>query len=297
GSGDDEVEWLRDEAEELRLKLEALRAADSRDQLRAACAGAAPGCGAAEAPALAGFATPPHAARRSSLFGDALPAFRRQVSDASDATRTSGDGTPSARAPPAGDDEDLAARRPSAARRHALGEEAADAQVVVDEAHCVSRPTLGADGSDPAQPSRPPRGGGAEGPRAPRAARSAESAAARRLRVVEATLRHREKIFEEQMEAQDRKLSAASAALRKSRSQVQSVTAQLGLKELEGRRLEAQVMQLRGLLVEKERRLQEALDEVQLLRVARPAGPATAGPRPGGEVVKGDLAPAEDTEA
>lgn len=238
------------------------------------------------------------------MFDDALPAFRRQVSDASDATRTSGDGTPIARATPARDDEDVTARRPSAALRRACEEEAADVQAAPDEAHGVPRLALGTDGAEPAQASRSPGGaeasrspGGAEEPRAPRAARSAESSAARRLRVVEATLRQREKIFEEQMEAQDKKLNAASAALRKSRSQVQSVTAQLGLKELEGRRLEAQVMQLRGLLVEKERRLQEALDEVQLSRVARPTGAAAAGTRPGDEAVKGDLAPAEDTEA
>ncbi|CAE7210940.1 unnamed protein product [Symbiodinium necroappetens] len=62
------------------------------------------------------------------------------------------------------------------------------------------------------------------------------------------------------MQAQEKKLCSASRALKRARSQVQQLTAQLSLKDIERARLETQVAQFRTLLVEKERRLHGALD-------------------------------------
>eukprot|EP00933_Yihiella_yeosuensis_P044664 TRINITY_DN3992_c0_g2_i1.p1 TRINITY_DN3992_c0_g2~~TRINITY_DN3992_c0_g2_i1.p1 ORF type:complete len:395 (-),score=131.02 TRINITY_DN3992_c0_g2_i1:161-1291(-) len=85
---------------------------------------------------------------------------------------------------------------------------------------------------------------------------------ARRSREVEALLEEQQHSMEMQLEAQERKLLAAGRALKRSRAQAQQLMAQLGLKELEQQRSTTQAIQLRNLLVEKEKRLQEALDEV-----------------------------------
>ncbi|CAE8680098.1 unnamed protein product [Polarella glacialis] len=65
------------------------------------------------------------------------------------------------------------------------------------------------------------------------------------------------------MQDQERKLVTASTSLKRSKMQAQQLTAQLGLKDLQGSRLLIQVTQLRALLVDKERRLQDALDAAE----------------------------------
>jgi len=107
---------------------------------------------------------------------------------------------------------------------------------------------------------------------------SLEAAAERRVRMVEAKLQERESALQMQMEVQERKLSVASRALRRTRGQVQQLNAQLGLKDLEGSRLSCQVSQLRNLLVEKERRLQELLDARAAATLRPLPAPPVAGP-------------------
>ena len=104
------------------------------------------------------------------------------------------------------------------------------------------------------------------------------SVAARHILAMKAEMKQRESELAASMEDQERKLAAASRALGKSRAQVQRLTAQVGLKDLQTARLEAQVSQLRNLLVEKETRLQEALDSVDRLQEAaqKPARPRAA---------------------
>lgn len=104
----------------------------------------------------------------------------------------------------------------------------------------------------------------------------ADEAEQRRVRMVEATLHEREQALETQMKMQDKKLATASRALHKTKSQVQQLNAQVSLKDLAGKKLESQVSQLRQLLVEKERRLQDALDghEAAAAAAAAKAGAA-----------------------
>lgn len=83
------------------------------------------------------------------------------------------------------------------------------------------------------------------------------------VRAREADLRERSTALELQVESQEEKLGAAAKALQKYRGQVQQLVAQLGLKDLDAQRLSTQVTQLRRVLVEKERRLQEALDAAE----------------------------------
>lgn len=80
------------------------------------------------------------------------------------------------------------------------------------------------------------------------------------VRAREADLREQHSALEVQVEVQEEKLSAAARALQRYRGQVQQLVAQLGLRDLDAQRLSTQVVQLRRVLVEKERRLQEALD-------------------------------------
>lgn len=82
-----------------------------------------------------------------------------------------------------------------------------------------------------------------------------------RLRAREAELHKSIAALEEQTESQEKKLTAASRAVQKTRSQVKQLTAQLGLKELHGSKLNVQVEELRGMLVEREQELQDALDD------------------------------------
>ena len=77
-------------------------------------------------------------------------------------------------------------------------------------------------------------------------------------------LREQQEAMELHMEAQAKKLSSASKALKKARAQVQQLTAQVSLKDIDCKKMEAQVAQLRNLLTEKERRLQEALDSASV---------------------------------
>jgi len=65
---------------------------------------------------------------------------------------------------------------------------------------------------------------------------------------------------QKQLTIREQKLTTASRTLEKTRSNNTILTAQLGLKELECSRISRQVEQLRDLLVEKEKRLQESLD-------------------------------------
>lgn len=81
--------------------------------------------------------------------------------------------------------------------------------------------------------------------------------------VVFTKLQEQQQAMEKHMEAQEKKLSSASKALKRSRAQVQQLTAQLSMKDIDCQKLETQVAQLRNLLVEKERRLQEALDSCE----------------------------------
>jgi len=81
--------------------------------------------------------------------------------------------------------------------------------------------------------------------------------------VVFTKLQEQQQAMEKHMEAQEKKLSSASKALKRSRAQVQQLTAQLSMKDIDCQKLETQVSQLRNLLVEKERRLQEALDSCE----------------------------------
>jgi len=108
--------------------------------------------------------------------------------------------------------------------------------------------------------------------------------------MVEAKLQEREEALQLQMEEKEKKLAAASKALHRTRGQVQQLNAQLGLKDIEGSKLQCQVVQLRNLLVEKEKRLQDALDEMaeagssvlpaaQPLRGAQPTLPEHRGAR------------------
>jgi len=73
-------------------------------------------------------------------------------------------------------------------------------------------------------------------------------------------LQEQQDAMEKHMEAQEKKLSSASKALKRSRAQVQQLTAQLSMKDIDCKKLETQVTQLRSLLVEKEVRLQDVLD-------------------------------------
>mmetsp|Transcript_153534 Transcript_153534/g.265726 ORF Transcript_153534/g.265726 Transcript_153534/m.265726 type:complete len:384 (-) Transcript_153534:84-1235(-) len=81
------------------------------------------------------------------------------------------------------------------------------------------------------------------------------------LRLVEARLKQREQTLQAQVEAQDKKLAAASRALQKTRGQAQALLDQLGSKDSEGSQLNVAAVQLERLLAEKERRLKAALDE------------------------------------
>jgi len=83
------------------------------------------------------------------------------------------------------------------------------------------------------------------------------------VRAREAELRERHTALELLVEAQEQKLGAAANALQKYRGQVQQLVAQLGLRDLDSQRLSTQVTQLRRVLVEKERRLQDALDAAE----------------------------------
>lgn len=84
--------------------------------------------------------------------------------------------------------------------------------------------------------------------------------------VVFTKLQEQQQAMEKHMEAQEKKLSSASKALKRSRAQVQQLTAQLSMKDIDCQKLETQVSQLRTLLVEKEQRLQEALDSCEAPR-------------------------------
>eukprot|EP00971_Amphidinium_carterae_P256152 5085855-Amphidinium_carterae.1 len=85
----------------------------------------------------------------------------------------------------------------------------------------------------------------------------------RRAQAREAYARNRVAELETQVSTQQQKLSSAARAMVRTRSRVQQLTAQLGLKELEGSQLNSQVSQLRALLVDKEQRLQSALDDAE----------------------------------
>jgi len=92
---------------------------------------------------------------------------------------------------------------------------------------------------------------------------------ASRMRKVEEKWKEREMTLQEQMEAQECKLASAAKALMRTRQQVQQLNAQLSLKDIEGSRMSCQVTQLRNLLVEKEKRLQDVMDErVEDLRLS-----------------------------
>lgn len=215
------LEDMEDEAEDLRLKLEALRAADYREQLRASCVATA-----ARGP-------------------------RSEAGAAAEHFRLDDDATPEA--------QDLAAMYDfSGSFGHSGGATSS----------CTVPTDCGIAGGDPVAEAL--------------SRQKAEAAASKRLRVLEAKLKEQEEAMGSHAEAQERKLAAASRALQRMKSQVQQLTAQLGLKELRSTRLDAQVGQLRNLLVEKERRLQEALDEASLAKSAvlsiGSSGPASGTP-------------------
>ncbi|CAE8613128.1 unnamed protein product [Polarella glacialis] len=90
-----------------------------------------------------------------------------------------------------------------------------------------------------------------------------EEGVLRRAEAVEALLQEQQLAIEAQMQDQERKLVTASTSLKRSKMQAQQLTAQLGFKDLQGSRLLIQVTQLRALLVDKERRLQDALDAAE----------------------------------
>lgn len=82
-----------------------------------------------------------------------------------------------------------------------------------------------------------------------------------RLEASQAALQGRARALEEQMEAQERKLTAASRQVAKTRNEVKKLTAQVGLKDLQGSKNSKEVTELRQLLVEREEQLQEVLDD------------------------------------
>mmetsp|Transcript_154820 Transcript_154820/g.475704 ORF Transcript_154820/g.475704 Transcript_154820/m.475704 type:complete len:427 (+) Transcript_154820:55-1335(+) len=266
GQEEDEVQAMREEAEELRLKLEALEAAEHRDQLRACSAPAN-----AAAPGDAGAA-----AEVGNATGSA-PATPQRAGAATDGRSVAG-----------------AASTPetSAAEHYRMDDSSPEEQRELENVYDFSNfaaPRQVAMGAEPSagEPSK----------------LSPEEAAAavRRLRLVEAKLQERETALSEQMEAQERKLVSASRALKRSRGQVQQLNAQLSLKNIEGSRLQCQVSQLRGLLVDKERRLQDALDRhaatESALAAARAAGASCSSRAPSEQAdgcVIGDVAPEED---
>lgn len=81
--------------------------------------------------------------------------------------------------------------------------------------------------------------------------------------VLEEDFVRREVSLQEKVEDRDRKLVAASRALQRIRGQLRQKTAQLGLKDIQCAKLDVQVTQLQHLLVEKEQRLQETLDDAE----------------------------------
>jgi len=83
----------------------------------------------------------------------------------------------------------------------------------------------------------------------------------RRCELIDEDFVQREVALQEQLEDKDRKLVAASRALQRVRGQLRQATAQLGLKDIQCVKLDVQVSQLQHLLVEKERRLQDAFDK------------------------------------
>lgn len=97
---------------------------------------------------------------------------------------------------------------------------------------------------------------------APEGRGPAETDSVHLVRAREDVLCERQIALEVQVEAQEQKLVAAARALHRYRGQVQQLVAQLGLKDLDSQRLSTQVIQLRRVLVEKEQRLQAALDSV-----------------------------------
>merc|ERR1719352_1398626 len=82
-----------------------------------------------------------------------------------------------------------------------------------------------------------------------------------RLKASEVALRERAQALEEHMETQERKLAAASRQVAKTRNEVKKLTAQVGLKDLQGSKNSREVTELRQLLVEREEQLQEVLDD------------------------------------
>lgn len=91
--------------------------------------------------------------------------------------------------------------------------------------------------------------------------RAEQRAERKRLEASEATLRTRTEALELQMEAQERKLTSASRQVAKTRNEVKKLTAQVGLKDLQGSKNSKEVASLRQALVEREDQLQDALDE------------------------------------
>jgi len=91
--------------------------------------------------------------------------------------------------------------------------------------------------------------------------RAERQAELERLQALEKTLRRQNEELEIQMEQQERKLTAATRSVAKTRKQAAKLTAQAGLQDIKGSKNSKEVEQLRVLLAERESQLQDALDE------------------------------------
>jgi len=271
----DEADLLREEAEDLRLKLEALRAADYRDQLRASCV----------KPAIAAEQA---ADSNEEKIIDEDPSAQLATSSSAAATteaqqltglkelhgsqlETQGGASGSTSLAEDSNDTSASTAEEVLIAEHYIIEdnmiaEECDLDAMYDFSRFVPNqagvPMMATVRHQPgAQNAEPDPNACSSGDIvAPQGDLGQEETIASR-RLKQAKLKEREARFHAQLEVQNKNLATASKALQKTKNQVQQLTAQLGLKELHGSKLETQVTVLKNAVVEKEKRLQDALDE------------------------------------
>lgn len=264
----DEAEALKEEAEEVRLKLEALRMAEYRQAQRIACGKEAPE--AAEASDGSPGPARELAARYAQISSDraqlVLEANPGHASASSTSTgqpaAVASDSAPAeqnakAGSPYRGDDlEDMYnfsnfVSQGSAAQPE--GRQVNDSQLSVvgqhvgDSAAVVNLHPDGDEHDDEGED---------EGDDSPES-----DATLQRLRRVEARLRQREEALEAQKAAQDKKWAAASRQLEKTRAQMRQLSEQVEAKGKDDSKFSMQADALQRLLAEKERRLETALGD------------------------------------
>jgi len=244
----DEADLLREEAEDLRLKLEALRAADYRDQLRASCV----------KPAIAAEQA---ADSNEEKIIDEDPSAQLATSSSAAATteaqqltglkelhgsqlETQGGASGSTSLAEDSNDTSASTAEEVLIAEHYIIEdnmiaEECDLDAMYDFSRFVPNqagvPMMATVRHQPgAQNAEPDPNACSSGDIvAPQGDLGQEETIASR-RLKQAKLKEREARFHAQLEVQNKKLATASKALQKTKNQVQQLTAQLGLKELHG---------------------------------------------------------------